>query len=255
MCIRDRTISHNKALVFAIILALASFLSLYFLNNLLAAVLAFLGGFFYVVIYTLYLKKRTVQNIVVGGAAGAFPPLVGYAAISNTITLEAIYLFVIIFFWTPPHFWALALYRSDQYKAAGIPMMPWVHGPRRTLTEMRVYALILIGIAAMPWLNPSEVGELSAYLYTLIVLLLGIWYNQSVISINVNQPLDEKGRIPSAARSFYISLSYLALIFVSLVSVLFSPELTIMFLVLIMLNILSKIFRRKSSSEPSIASD
>ena len=107
----------------------------------------------------------------------------------------------------------------------------------------------------MPWLDPSEVGELSAYLYTLIVLLLGIWYNQSVISINVNQPLDEKGRIPSAARSFYISLSYLALIFVSLVSVLFSPELTIMFLVLIMLNILSKIFRRKSSSEPSVASD
>ena len=82
--IAEGTISHNKALVFAIILALASFLSLYFLNNLLAAVLAFLGGFFYVVIYTLYLKKRTVQNIVVGGAAGAFPPLVGYAAISNT---------------------------------------------------------------------------------------------------------------------------------------------------------------------------
>tara|TARA_B100000405_G_scaffold253563_1_gene187569 strand:- start:687 stop:1241 length:555 start_codon:yes stop_codon:yes gene_type:complete len=164
-------------------------------------------------------------------------------------------MFSLIFLWTPPHFWALALYRSDQYKAAGIPMMPWVHGPRRTLTEMRVYALILIGIAAMPWLNPSEVGELSAYLYTLIVLLLGIWYNQSVISINVNQPLDEKGRIPSAARSFYISLSYLALIFVSLVSVLFSPELTIMFLVLIMINILSKIFRRKSSSEPPVASD
>ena len=134
-------------------------------------------------------------------------------------------------------------------------MMPWVNGPRRTLTEMRVYALILIGIAAMPWLNPAEVGELSAYLYTLIVLLLGIWYNQSVISIDINEPLDEKGRIPSAARSFYISLSYLALIFISLVSVLFSPELTIMFLVLAMINILSKISRRKSSSEPSPASD
>ncbi|GIS43743.1 MAG: hypothetical protein Ct9H90mP16_08130 [Candidatus Poseidoniales archaeon] len=155
-------------------------------------------------------------------------------------------MFSLIFLWTPPHFWALALYRSDQYKAAGIPMMPWVNGPGPTLTEMRVYALILIGIAAMPWLNPAEVGELSAYLYTLIVLLLGIWYNQSVISIDINQPLDEKGRIPSAARSFYISLSYLALIFISLVSVLFSPELTIMFLVLAMINILSKISRRKS---------
>lgn len=133
--------------------------------------------------------------------------------------------------------------------------MPWVHGPGRTLTEMRVYALILIGIAAMPWLDPSEVGELPAYLYTLILLLLGIWYNQSVISINIKEALDDKGRIPSAARSFYISISYLALIFVSLVSVLFSPELTIMFLVLAMLNILSKIARRKPRSEHSTASD
>ena len=124
--IADGSISPNKALIFAIFLAFLSFVSLYLLNNLLAAILAFLGGFFYVGIYTLYLKKRTVQNIVIGGAAGAFPPLVGYASISNSLTLEAIYLFVIIFFWTPPHFWALAIMIKDDYAKAEIPMLPVV---------------------------------------------------------------------------------------------------------------------------------
>jgi protoheme IX farnesyltransferase len=157
-------------------------------------------------------------------------------------------MFSLIFLWTPPHFWALALYRSEQYKEAGVPMMPWVHGPQRTLIEMRVYALLLIGIAAMPWLNPAEVGELAAYVYTLIVLVLGIWYNQSVISINIFEPRDADGRIPSAARSFYISLQYLALMFVSLVFVLYSPELTIFLLALVMMRILSSRFPKRTTS-------
>ena len=164
-------------------------------------------------------------------------------------------MFSLIFLWTPPLFWALALYRSDQYKQAGIPMMPWVHGPHRTMIEMRVYALILIGIAAMPWLNPAEVGELAAYLYTLIVLVLGIWYNQSVISIDIHEPRDEDGRIPSAAHSFFVSMSYLALMFMSLVCVLFSPELTILFLVLVMFRILSKKNQKMPISVSSSASD
>ena len=126
--------------------------------------------------------------------------------------------------------------------------MPWVHGPHRTLIEMRVYALLLIGIAAMPWLNPSEVGELAAYIYTLIVLVLGVWYNQSVITIDIHEPRDADGRIPSAARSFFISISYLALMFISLVFVLLSPELTILSLVLVMLKILSKKSPKKSVS-------
>ena len=258
-------ISPTGGLIWALILSISGTFWLIHFANEVAAFWAVFSILFYVFIYTLWLKRTSVQNIVIGGAAGATPPLVGWAAamgaavsIANPFDLGSPLpwlMFSLIFLWTPPHFWALALYRSDQYKEAGIPMMPWVHGPRRTLTEMRVYALILIGIAAMPWLNPSEVGELSAYLYTLIVLLLGIWYNQSVISININEPRDADGRIPSAARSFYISLSYLALIFISLVSVLFSPQLTIMFLVLAMFNILSKISRRKSVSEPTTASD
>ena len=258
-------ITPSAGFLWALTLSISGAVWLIHFANEVAAFWAVFSILFYVFIYTLWLKRTSVQNIVIGGAAGATPPLVGWAAamgdavsIANPFDLGSPLpwlMFSLIFLWTPPHFWALALYRSDQYKAAGIPMMPWVHGPRRTLTEMRVYALILIGIAAMPWLNPAEVGELSAYLYTLIVLLLGIWYNQSVISIDINEPLDEKGRIPSAARSFYISLSYLALIFISLVSVLFSPELTIMFLVLAMINILSKISRRKSGTEPSSASD
>ncbi len=258
-------ISPTGGFIWALMLSITGTIWLVHFANEVAAFWAVFSILFYVFIYTLLLKRTRVQNSVIGGAAGATPPLVGWAAamgeavsIGNPFDLGSPLpwlMFSLIFLWTPPHFWALALYRSDQYKEAGIPMMPWVLGPRRTLIEMRVYALILIGIAAMPWLNPSEVGELSAYLYTLIVLLLGIWYNQSVITININEPRDAQGRIPSAARSFYISISYLALIFLSLVSVLFSPELTILFLVLAMLNILSKMSRRKFIAEPSKASD
>jgi heme o synthase len=243
-------ISPKAGFAWAIFLSFSGTLWLIKFANEVAAFWAAFSILFYVFIYTLWLKRSSVQNIVIGGMAGATPPLVGWAAamgdavsISNPFDLGSALpwlMFSLIFIWTPPHFWALALYRSDQYKEAGIPMMPWVHGPQRTLIEMRVYALILIGIAAMPWLNPAEVGELAAYVYTLIVLVLGIWYNQSVISIDIHEPRDADGRIPSAAHSFFVSLYYLALMFISLVSVLFSPELTILFLVLVMFKILSK---------------
>tara|TARA_B110000438_G_scaffold301576_1_gene356835 strand:+ start:1704 stop:2783 length:1080 start_codon:yes stop_codon:yes gene_type:complete len=258
-------ISPKAGLVWAIFLSVSGTLWLIKFANEVAAFWAAFSILFYVFIYTLWLKRTSVQNIVIGGIAGATPPLVGWAAamgdavsIANPFDLGSALpwlMFSLIFFWTPPHFWALALYRSDQYKEAGIPMMPWVHGPQRTMVEMRVYALILIGIAAMPWLNPAEVGELAAYIYTLIVLVLGIWYNQSVISIDIHEPRDADGRIPSAARSFFVSISYLGLMFVSLVSVLFSPELTILFLVLIMLKVISKKNRKIPVSVPSVASD
>jgi protoheme IX farnesyltransferase len=258
-------ISPKAGLVWAMFLSVSGTLWLIKFANEVAAFWAAFSILFYVFIYTLWLKRTSVQNIVIGGIAGATPPLVGWAAamgdsvsIANPFDLGSALpwlMFSLIFLWTPPHFWALALYRSDQYKEAGIPMMPWVHGPHRTMIEMRVYALILIGIAAMPWLNPAEVGELAAYVYTLIVLVLGIWYNQSVISIDIHEPRDADGRIPSAARSFFTSISYLALMFVSLVSVLFSPELTILFLVLIMFKILSKKNRKKQVSVPLVASD
>ena len=258
-------ISPKAGLMWAFFLSLSGTLWLIEFANEVAAFWAAFSILFYVFIYTLWLKRRSVQNIVIGGIAGATPPLVGWAAamgdavsISNPFDLGSFLpwlMFSLIFLWTPPHFWALALYRSDQYKEAGIPMMPWVHGPHRTMIEMRVYALILIGIAAMPWLNPAEVGELAAYLYTLIVLVLGIWYNQSVISIDIHEPRDTDGRIPSAAHSFFISISYLALMFISLVCVLFSPELTILFLVLVMFRILSKNHQKKPSSVSASASD
>ena len=258
-------ISPQAGFAWALFLSIVGTLWLIEFANAVAAFWAAFSILFYVFIYTLWLKRTSVQNIVIGGIAGATPPLVGWAAamgenvsIVNPFDLGSALpwlMFSLIFLWTPPHFWALALYRSNQYKEAGIPMMPWVHGPHRTMIEMRVYALILIGIAAMPWLNPAEVGELRAYVYTLIVLVLGIWYNQSVISIDIHEKKDSEGRIPSAARSFYISLSYLALMFVSLVCVLFSPELTILFLVLVMLKILTKTKPKKSRSEPLTASD
>ena len=258
-------ISPTAGMVWAIFLSISGTVWLIQFANAVAAFWAAFSILFYVFIYTLWLKRTSVQNIVIGGIAGATPPLVGWAAamgdattIANPFDLGSPLpwlMFSLIFLWTPPHFWALALYRSDQYKEADIPMMPWVNGPNRTLIEMRVYALILIGIAAMPWLNPSEVGELSAYIYTLIVLVLGIWYNQSVITINIHEPKDADGRIPSAARSFFISIYYLALMFISLVFVLISPELTILFLVLVMLKILSKKSPKKSVSVLPAASD
>ena len=251
-------ISPTAGFIWALFLSVAGTLWLIEFANAVAAFWAAFSIMFYVFIYTLWLKRTSVQNIVIGGIAGATPPLVGWAAaagdavsISNPFDLGAILpwlMFSLIFLWTPPHFWALALYRSEQYKEAGVPMMPWVHGPQRTLIEMRVYALLLIGIAAMPWLNPAEVGELAAYLYTLIVLVLGIWYNQSVISIDIFETRDADGRIPSAARSFYISLQYLTLMFVSLVCVLYSPELTIFILTLVMLRILSARIPKKKNS-------
>mgnify|MGYP006109525343 CR=1 FL=1 len=251
-------ISPKAGFTWAMFLSIAGTLWLIKFANAVAAFWAAFSILFYVFIYTLWLKRSSVQNIVIGGIAGATPPLVGWAAamgdavaITNPFDLGSPLpwlMFSLIFLWTPPHFWALALYRSDQYKEAGIPMMPWVHGPHRTLIEMRVYALLLIGIAAMPWLNPSEVGELAAYIYTLIVLVLGVWYNQSVITIDIHEPRDADGRIPSAARSFFISISYLALMFISLVFVLLSPELTILSLVLVMLKILSKKSPKKSVS-------
>ena len=149
-------ISPNAGMAWALFLSVAGTLWLIEFANAVAAFWAAFSIVFYVFIYTLWLKRTSVQNIVIGGIAGATPPLVGWAAaagdavsMSNPFDLGGFLpwlMFTLIFLWTPPHFWALALYRSDQYKEAGIPMMPWVHGPQRTMIEMRVYALLLIGI-------------------------------------------------------------------------------------------------------------
>jgi len=248
-------INHKAGLLFGIMLASSGTAFLVWQANQVAAFWAAFSVLFYVFIYTLWLKRRSVQNIVIGGIAGSTPPLVGWAAaeginlsISNPFALGSPLpwlMFLLIFIWTPPHFWALALYCSDQYAKVGVPMMPGVKGGQRTLSEMKVYSLALIGLAAMPWLAVDKVGELAAYTYTLLALMLGIWYNHSVVTIRVYEKKDEKGRIPSAVSSFYISLNYLALMFVSLVIVLISIELTIGILLMLMLWQLQKLSKSR----------
>lgn len=144
-------INPDEALTFGIILSVLSVMMMgVALNWIAAGILAF-ANFFYVVIYTIYLKRSTPQNIVIGGAAGAFPPMVGWAAVTGDITLVSISLFAIIFFWTPPHFWALALFMNDDYERAKIPMMPSTHGERHTKIQMLIYTIILFPIAISPY--------------------------------------------------------------------------------------------------------
>ena len=143
-------IAPSSALAFGIIISVASVWMLYVASNLVAAALLAFTIFFYAVIYTMWLKRSTPQNIVIGGAAGAFPPMIGWAAVTGNITLDSAALFMITFLWTPPHFWALALYKTGDYGKVGIPMMPNVVGAKSTRTQMLVYAVLLAGICAVP---------------------------------------------------------------------------------------------------------
>src|SRR6476660_8193403 len=140
----------RSVLAFGIALATAATFLLARYTNVLTAVLALAGFYFYVFVYTRWLKRTTPQNIVIGGAAGAFPPLVGWAAMTGTIDLTAVYLFLIVFYWTPPHFWALALLKQRDYGKAGIPMAPLVWGERETMRQMAWYNVILIALTLLP---------------------------------------------------------------------------------------------------------
>ena len=141
----------GEALAFGLTLAGFSVVTLGLLVNALAAFLLAFTIFFYAAIYTAWLKRLTPQNIVIGGAAGAFPPMIGWAAVTGSLSLEPLLLFLIIFFWTPPHFWALALYRADDYARAGIPMLPVVAGDASTRTQILRYTLILAPLGIAPW--------------------------------------------------------------------------------------------------------
>ena len=137
-------ISANGALIYGIILSIIAVSMLYLVSNLAAAGLLLLTICFYIFVYTIWLKKRTPQNIVIGGAAGAFPPMIGWAVVTGGISTEICLLFMLIFLWTPPHFWALALYKSDDYKNAGIPMMPLIVGERKTINLIIAYSITLL---------------------------------------------------------------------------------------------------------------
>jgi protoheme IX farnesyltransferase len=174
--------------------------------NPLSAWLALGGLLFYVLIYTIWLKRSTPQNIVIGGAAGAFPPLVGYAAMAGHLDLTAFYLFAIIFYWTPPHFWALALLKKDEYAKAGVPMLPVVRSERETKVQMLIYTLILIPLTILP----AFFGAFGL-LYAVVAVALGgrfLWYNL--------QLLREDGVTPTAWKMYKYSLVYLALLFLAM---------------------------------------
>ncbi len=145
-------VSPENALTFGVVLAVGAVVVMGLAVNWVAAALLALTILYYVFFYTMWLKRRTPQNIVVGGAAGAFPPMIGWAASSGNVSIESLVLFAIIFMWTPPHFWALALYRSDDYRNAGIPMLPVISGRRETQRQIVLYSLVVAPLGVAPWL-------------------------------------------------------------------------------------------------------
>ena len=165
-------ISRFNALLFGIVLNLASFLILTYLTNMLAAMMAISGTLFYVLIYSIWLKKKTYHNIVIGGAAGCFPPLVGWSAVTGDLSLSAWYLFAIIFFWTPPHFWALAMLMKDDYSKANIPMLPSVVGIKATFKPMTLHTVTLILLT----LVMTFVNNKLSYIYFFSCLFIGTYY-------------------------------------------------------------------------------
>ena len=192
----------GEALGFGIVLAVGAVLLMGLAVNTVAAELLALTILFYVFVYTAWLKRRTPQNIVIGGAAGAFPPMIGWAAVTGDIGWGAIALFAIIFFWTPPHFWALSLYRAADYAAAGIPMLPVSAGPLETKRQMLVYTLVLWPVA----LAPSLLGVAGAFYGVGSLILSGLFTGSAVLVWR-----DKSER--SARRMFAFSLLYLFLIF------------------------------------------
>jgi heme o synthase len=194
-----------RAIEFALALSAASFVLLASLANVLTAVLALVGNLFYVLVYTRWLKRSTPQNIVIGGAAGAVPPLVGWAAATGNLTLPAFYLFLVVFLWTPPHFWALALLIRRQYEAAKVPMLPVVRGERETVRQILWYSIVLVGVTLLP-LTWSMFG----LEYAVSAAVLGGWFLWLAWRLR---------RDPSPRRAgllFHYSLLYLALLFVAM---------------------------------------
>ncbi len=199
-------LSPAAALAFGVALAALAFAIFWIQVNHLSAWLALGGLLFYVFIYTMWLKRNSPQNIVVGGAAGAFPPLVGWAAMTGRIDLAAIYLFAIIFYWTPPHFWALALIKRGEYARAGVPMMPVVRGTERTKWEMLLYTLLLLPLTILP----AFFGALGPF-YLVAAALLGarlLWYCVKLVR--------EAGVTETAWKMYKYSLIYLFLLFVAM---------------------------------------
>jgi protoheme IX farnesyltransferase len=200
-------VSPRAALVYGVVLGIASFVLLATTVNLLAAVLALGGLLGYVLVYTLWLKRTTPQNIVIGGAAGAVPPLVAWAATTGRLSGSALYLFAIVFYWTPPHFWALSLLMKDDYERARVPMLPVVRGERETRRQIVLYSLLLVAVTMLPF-----AGRLFDGIYLVAALVLG--GALMTLALRLSRHADRM----SALRLYLFSLAYLALLFTAMVA-------------------------------------
>jgi len=231
-------VSAVSALFFGVSISVIGVIWFYFMANEVAAFWSAFSILFYVLIYSMWLKRSTPQNIVIGGIAGSTPPVIGWAASvedlsisSNSLeaSIESLidlgssipwFMFILIFLWTPPHFWALALYRSEEYAEVGVPMLPNVKGPERTIFEMKLYSILLI---LLPLVAPVSFGEIEVndrdyHVLSWTILGLSVWYASTVWRIDISEIPDETGRIASAANSFFVSMLYLALMFIALVA-------------------------------------
>jgi protoheme IX farnesyltransferase len=200
-------VAPGEALAFGVMLAVGSVVVLGLLVNVIAAALLAVTIAFYVGVYTMWLKRRTPQNIVIGGAAGALPPVIGWVAATGSLAVEPVLLFAIIFFWTPPHFWALSLYRTEDYTRAGIPMLPVVAGARETRRQIVLYTLLLAPLGVAPWL--LGYAGLS---YGVVALATGA----VMIALALRVRAEEEGTHTASKQLFGFSILYLFLLFAML---------------------------------------
>ena len=206
-------VSPTAGIVFAVVIGMLGLLTLAVYVNPMAAFIGLFGHLFYVFVYTIWLKRSTPQNIVIGGAAGAMPPLVGWAAVTGDINLTALLLFLIIFLWTPPHFWALALNKNSDYQKAGVPMMPLVQGEKATHLQMFAYALSLIPVSVLLVITDPNLGWVSMF----GLLVLGAIFALKTYKLKSINPLHVEEKTKQSWNVFGFSLIYLALFFVLLV--------------------------------------
>jgi len=200
-------LNEKQALAFAAVLGVAAMAILAFLVNLLTAVLTFASLIGYAVVYTVWLKRATSQNIVIGGAAGAAPPVLGWAAVTNSVDPNALLLFLIIFVWTPPHFWALAIARRDEYARAGIPMLPVTHGVEYTRLHVLLYTLLLVLVTLLPFLT-----RMSGLLYLVVAMVLNAVFVYYALAMKIT------ARKELPMRVFRFSITYLMWLFAALLA-------------------------------------
>ena len=200
-------INREHALIFGITLSILSVAGLYYFSNFLSALLLLITIAFYVFVYTIWLKRKTPQNIVIGGASGALPPVIGWTIATNSLTFEPITFFLIIFFWTPSHFWALSLYKAEDYEKAKIPMLPITNGVEETKKNIFVYSLIMLPIVVIPYLIDFVGG-----LFLVATLILTFYYNY--VCYDLLRYKKNKFEIKKAKKVFSYSIFYLFLIFV-----------------------------------------